>query len=78
MELVNEVKTMATIQKTAKQCPKCKIAISKTEGCNKMSCRNCGCYFCWKCNKEVDGYDHFKEGNCSLFDEAEIVRGGAP
>jgi hypothetical protein len=29
---------------------------------------------CWRCNKEIDGYRHFRSGECVLFDEAEILR----
>ena len=32
-----------------KQCPKCKIPISKNGGCKHMSCRKCGNEFCWSC-----------------------------
>lgn len=29
---------------------------------------------CWRCGKEIDGYRHFRTGECILFDEAEILR----
>lgn len=32
-----------------KECPKCKTAIEKTEGCNHMTCGGCGTHICWKC-----------------------------
>lgn len=32
-----------------------------------------GCYFCWLCNKRVDGYEHFRNQQCILFDEQEIA-----
>ena len=31
-----------------------------------------GCYFCWLCNKRVEGYEHFREQRCVLFDEQDI------
>lgn len=37
-----------------------------------MTCGNCGCFFCWRCNKQVDGYDHFGSGSCVLFEQSEI------
>jgi|EP01046_Picozoa_sp_COSAG06_P042468 E3 ubiquitin-protein ligase RNF14 len=38
-----------------------------------MTCGNCGCFFCWRCNRAVDGYDHFGSGSCVLFEQAEIT-----
>lgn len=32
-----------------KDCPKCKTAIEKTEGCNHMTCGGCGTHICWNC-----------------------------
>jgi len=45
-----------------KQCPKCKMGVSKQNlqtqasqkaECHKMLCRNCGTRFCFKCNAEL-------------------------
>uniref|UniRef100_K3Y613 RBR-type E3 ubiquitin transferase n=1 Tax=Setaria italica TaxID=4555 RepID=K3Y613_SETIT len=71
--IVEELKSLKEIMKDAKQCPKCKMAISKTEGCNKMHCWNCGEYFCYQCNRAITGYEHFK-GSCALFPQEEIDR----
>jgi hypothetical protein len=35
------------------------------------------CGRCWRCGKEIDGYRHFRTGECILFDEAEILRWAA-
>jgi hypothetical protein len=32
-----------------KDCPECKTAIEKTEGCNHMTCGGCGAHICWVC-----------------------------
>ena len=62
------------MQETAKRCPSCGMAIQKSEGCNKMTCGSCGAFFCWRCNRAVEGYDHFRSGACVLFDHGEIQR----
>eukprot|EP00741_Cyanophora_paradoxa_P021933 tig00021428_g21171.t1 len=60
-----------------RQCPNCQFPIEKTEGCNKMTCFNCNKFFCWKCNQIIDGYDHFGDGSCVMFDQEEINRWNA-
>ena len=34
---------------SVKQCPKCKVAIEKIEGCNHMMCAMCHTHICWVC-----------------------------
>ncbi|KAF3792943.1 E3 ubiquitin-protein ligase [Nymphaea thermarum] len=72
LDLINQILSVKEVLRVSKQCPSCKMAISKIEGCNKMECWNCGQYFCYKCNKAIDGYDHFSGGNCTLFAAEEI------
>ncbi|KAK9904331.1 hypothetical protein WJX75_009375 [Coccomyxa subellipsoidea] len=66
-----EYLSLVHIGATSKMCPKCGMAIQKTEGCNKMTCTNCLQHFCYKCNKAVLDYDHFRDGSCMLFDNTE-------
>lgn len=55
-----------------RSCPVCSMAIERSMGCNKMTCSQCSAYFCYKCGKQINGYDHFREDQCVLFDEEEI------
>jgi hypothetical protein len=44
----------AALEKAKKQlgikdCPKCKTALDKTDGCDHVTCGGCGTHMCWKC-----------------------------
>lgn len=36
-----------------KQCPQCNINTDKFEGCDKMICSNCKCYWCYECSTKT-------------------------
>ena len=42
-------KTLDWKIKNSKSCPKCRILITRDDGCNKMECGYCGHEFCWEC-----------------------------
>ncbi|KAF2946453.1 hypothetical protein DAI22_02g294900 [Oryza sativa Japonica Group] len=68
---IDELINIQEALRDSKQCPRCKMAISKIEGCNKMTCGNCGRFFCYRCNKAIGGYDHFWNGNCDMFEREQ-------
>lgn len=49
-------------------CPECKESIIHYEehGCHKMTCSK-GHHFCYQCGESISGYDHFKNGSCSVY-----------
>ncbi|XP_071087983.1 E3 ubiquitin-protein ligase RNF14-like [Haliotis cracherodii] len=58
------------LEQYAKQCPSCGTHIQKIDGCNKMTCTKCRCYFCWLCNhtlSRTNPYSHFNMSNNSCF-----------
>ena len=55
---------LKSFQKSAKPCPNCFSQITKTQGCNKMTCSYCGSNFCWLCGDLItlaNPYQHFRE-----------------
>jgi ariadne-1 len=44
------------MKKNFRQCPKCKIWVSKEDGCRAMVCK-CGTEFCYLCGSEGDGHE---------------------
>ncbi|XP_020248045.1 E3 ubiquitin-protein ligase RNF14 [Asparagus officinalis] len=72
LEIINNLLSEKEVLRNSKQCPSCNMAISRTEGCNKMQCGYCSQFFCYICGKAISGYDHFREG-CKLFSQEMIV-----
>jgi len=55
-----------------KDCPKCKTAMEKIDGCNHMTCRGCGTHICWVCLTTFDTseqcYSHMNKMHGGVFD----------
>lgn len=76
---VEEAMSHAVLRKCPN--PKCKIAIIKEYGCNKMVCEKCRTILCYVCGKDITkgrggGYEHFNVPGapCKLHDEQEPNR----
>nr|XP_012224246.1 PREDICTED: E3 ubiquitin-protein ligase RNF14-like [Linepithema humile]XP_012224247.1 PREDICTED: E3 ubiquitin-protein ligase RNF14-like [Linepithema humile]XP_012224248.1 PREDICTED: E3 ubiquitin-protein ligase RNF14-like [Linepithema humile] len=70
MQLVEKRLTTDYLKDNAKSCPKCRSFISKTDGCNKMTCQHCQCCFCWLCGEwitSMNAYEHFTNVNNLCF-----------
>jgi hypothetical protein len=54
--------TKSLINSSSKACPVCRVNITKSEGCNHMTCTQCRAQFCFICGDEFakDSYGHYK------------------
>lgn len=59
--LINEAMNFEYLKRCSKPCPACMFSVAKDGGCNKMTCQNCGKFFCWNCLEVIDGYKHFEQ-----------------
>lgn len=69
---IEEFTSMEYIQNTSKQCPSCRSWMQKLDGCNKMTCSKCTCYFCWLCFKVLsrnDPYSHFNQSQSTCYEK---------
>lgn len=68
--LVENTMSENWIQTNSQKCPKCKAAIEKLDGCNKMKCWRCNTPFCWLCNTILNydtPYEHFEDRNSKCY-----------
>lgn len=70
LQLMEELESLKLIQSSAMPCPKCKVAVHRTEGCNHMNCSVCRTHFCYRCGTDITsvGYGHFGTDSCPTFD----------
>jgi hypothetical protein len=75
-----DVASQKALAKDGLQCPSCGLWVSKTGGCNHMTCR-CGGQFCYLCGDNIAGRvgEHFNTSADSLTDcPGRQYGGGAP
>merc|ERR1740121_1868987 len=71
---LEELMTLRAIKEDSQCCPKCKVRIMRSQGCNHMRCTNCDTHFCYRCGITMDSqnpYSHFRAGGCPTFDPEE-------
>ncbi|XP_063299256.1 E3 ubiquitin-protein ligase RNF217 [Pelobates fuscus] len=56
-------------QRNAQKCPKCKVHIQRTEGCDHMTCSQCNTNFCYRCGEQYRQLRFFGDhtSNLSIF-----------
>ncbi|KAG7275638.1 hypothetical protein CRUP_021965, partial [Coryphaenoides rupestris] len=56
-------------QRNAQKCPRCKIHIQRTEGCDHMTCTKCNTNFCYRCGDRYRQMRFFGDhtSNLSVF-----------
>lgn len=74
--LAEELESLRFILAGTTPCPKCKMPVSRTQGCNHMICANCSTHFCYRCGADITeaGYGHFRADKCPTFDRDEVER----
>nr|DBA26630.1 TPA: hypothetical protein GDO54_010870 [Pyxicephalus adspersus] len=56
-------------QRNAQKCPRCKVHIQRTEGCDHMTCSQCNTNFCYRCGERYRQLRFFGDhtSNLSVF-----------
>mmetsp|Transcript_54426 Transcript_54426/g.129704 ORF Transcript_54426/g.129704 Transcript_54426/m.129704 type:complete len:632 (-) Transcript_54426:79-1974(-) len=75
-KLAEELASLRMILADTKPCPKCRMPIVRSQGCNHMCCSNCQTHFCYRCGVDITsvGYAHFRADKCPTFDREEVQR----
>ena len=54
----DDVATVHELRRNAKQCPECRVHISKVDGCDQMFCVSCHTAFSWNTGERINGPIH--------------------
>lgn len=67
----DESENVTWILANTKPCTKCTKPIEKNQGCNHMTCRQCGHEFCWMCMKDWKEHGTSTGGfyKCNIYDK---------
>ncbi|XP_034943250.1 E3 ubiquitin-protein ligase RNF14-like [Chelonus insularis] len=68
--LVENILSENWLHNNSRNCPHCKAAIEKLDGCNKMTCNKCNTYFCWTCGAQLSRsmpYFHYQNPQSKCF-----------
>ncbi|ELU14036.1 hypothetical protein CAPTEDRAFT_154469 [Capitella teleta] len=71
-KVIEDSFTEEWLQEYSKRCPNCKTHIQKIDGCNKMTCSKCNCFFCWICGcvlSRANPYQHFSDTRSGCFNQ---------
>lgn len=66
----SEKANMEFIKTHTTRCPRCEVAVEKSEGCNHMTCMRCGTHFCYRCGSKILGgnpYEHYSRAGTSCY-----------
>ena len=54
----DDIATVQELRRNAKQCPECRVYISKVDGCDQMFCVSCHTAFSWNTGLRINGPIH--------------------
>lgn len=73
----DDVASVASILENTKPCPKCGVAIFRTEGCDHMHCTHCRTHFNWKTGNVMSKSTNHHYENTSSFAANVAMRGSS-